>query len=153
MKRSGKKRIDSQTLLNKILNLSKQIQLLGTIDVNMDFLSESESRVLDALYSKEKRLLNMRQVSEKTNLQPSIISKVANVLEQKKYIERSHSREDRRQVNIKITDTGAEVLKRYQKRRTQRLKPIIQGLSDYERKVIYESIGIFENTISKIRKK
>lgn len=151
MKQSVKKRMDDQTILNEILNLSKQIQLLGRIDI--DLLSESEFRVLDALCSNRKCLFNMKQISEKTNLPPSVITKAANVLEQKGYVERTHSREDRRQVNIKITDSGAKVLKKYQKRRMQRLKPIIQSLSDYERKVVYEGIGIFENTISKIRKK
>lgn len=151
MRRSVKKKIDDQTLLNEILKLSKQIQLLGKIDV--DFFSESEIRVLDALCSKEKSVFNMKQVSQKTNLPPSIISKAANALEEKGYVERFHNREDRRQVNIKITNNGAKVLKQHRKRRMQRLKPIIQSLTDYERTVVCEGIGIFENTISKIRKK
>jgi DNA-binding MarR family transcriptional regulator len=151
MKRSAKQKIDDHTILNEILSLSKQIQLLRKIDV--DFVSESEFRVLDALCTNQKSLLNMKQVSEGTNLPPSIVSKAANALEEKGYIGRLHSRQDRRQVNIKITEAGANVLREYHKRRMQRLRPIIENLSDYEREVICEGIGIFQDTISKIRKK
>jgi DNA-binding MarR family transcriptional regulator len=136
--------ISDQALLERMFNLSRRIQSLRRPFPESD-LSDSEFIVLSALGSAGPDLITMKQLSERASIPPSLISRIVRGLEERKrYVERLPSKEDRRQVHIRITEQGERTLRKYIKRRIERLRPVVRELDGEERKIVWRSIEIFE---------
>jgi len=136
--------VADEELLARIFNLGRKIQSLRRPSPE-SLLSESEFIVLSALQGAGGELLTMKQLSERAGMPPSLISRTVNGLEERKgYVERLPSRQDRRQVHIRLTAEGERTLRKYIKRRIERLRILISQMGDEERKVVWRSVEIFE---------
>jgi DNA-binding MarR family transcriptional regulator len=144
-------RIGDQELLERIFGLSRKIQMLRR-PAPESLLSDSEFVVLMALSSADEGLITMKQLSERAEIPPSFISRIVRGLEERKRcVERLPSKEDRRQVHIRITKEGERTLQSYIRRRIERLRPLVHELDDEERKVVWRSVEIFEAILEQTR--
>jgi DNA-binding MarR family transcriptional regulator len=142
-------RISDQALLERIFNLSRRIQALRRPSPE-SLLSESEFLVLSALPAAGADMITMKRLSERAGIPPSLISRVVKGLEERKrYVERLPSREDRRQVHIRITPEGQRVLSQYIRRRIGRLRPVVRQMSDEERGVVWRTLEVFETILER----
>ncbi len=146
------RRISDQALLERIFNLSRNIQALRRSSPE-SVLSESEFIVLSALGGTGEEMLTMKQLSERAAIPPSLISRIVRGLEEKKgYARRLPSREDRRQVHIHITAEGERALRRYIKRRIERLRPLVRELDEEERQLVWKSVEVFEAILERTQR-
>jgi DNA-binding MarR family transcriptional regulator len=143
--------IGDQELLERIFGLSRRIQALRRPSPE-GLLLESEFLVLAALAQAGPKMMTMKELSERAGIPPSLVSRhVKGLEERKRYVERLPSREDRRQVHIRLTPEGERTLRNYIRRRIERLRPIVHELDDEERQVVWRSVDIFEAILERIQ--
>jgi DNA-binding MarR family transcriptional regulator len=149
-RRGGGSGISDQALLERMLALGRRMRTMGRPSPE-SLLSDSEHMVLAAL-SGGREMMTMKQLSERSGIPPSLISRLVKGLEERKaYVERLPSKEDRRHVYIRITEEGERTLRTYVKRRMERLRTVVRELDDEERKVVWRSIEIFEAILERSR--
>ncbi|MFH0811182.1 MAG: MarR family transcriptional regulator [Pseudomonadota bacterium] len=137
-------KISDQALLERLVGLARKIQTIRR-PLPEGMMSESEFVILSALSGKGQEMMTMKRLSERSGMPPSLISRVVNGLEEKKqFVERVPSKDDRRQVYIRITEEGERALRKYVKRRIERLRPLVSAMDGEERTLVWRSVDIFE---------
>ena len=116
-------------------------------------LTENEHLVL-ALLFRNNGSLSLREIRDRTNIHPSVLSGVLKGLEKtKKYIARSIDESDTRAFNITLTEKGKEVIEQSHKAMKEKYKAILCSFtrkSDLD--IIFTSARLFNEAINSLLK-
>ncbi len=91
-----------------LMKASKSVQELIQLDISTYGMRTSEFVVMETLYHKGRQTI--RQISEAVLIKTGSITYVIDKLEDKSWLTRSDSKEDRRVVYIELTDEGKRVM-------------------------------------------
>ena len=126
--------------MNKLLSEVQNIfDAVKNIDISKIFkvdLSKSEYvllRSIDDIYKAEvSKSVAVSAIVDKMEVSAQAISKCLKSLENKEYIERFSSREDRRRMEVKITKKGRQTLETVLENADKILKSVISGFEEKE---------------------
>lgn len=107
---------------------------------NNIFLDYSKNEIMALLFLYRFKTANMTQISKYINAPLNTTTGVVNRLEKKKIIERIRSKEDRRIVEIVLTQKGSEFINEEKKNILSIVKAIYEKLTDDEKSA---AINIF----------
>ncbi|MEF2967959.1 MarR family transcriptional regulator [Paenibacillus sp. M1] len=91
----------------------------------------------------KKKCCNVRYLSERLEVKPSAITVMTDRLVQSGYVERRHDEQDRRSVLLSVTELGAEVLRKAEKRSRKVLESYLADLTPHEQEVLLNIIEKF----------
>jgi DNA-binding MarR family transcriptional regulator len=106
----------------------------------VDTMSDGQFAVLVAL--KVHGLHTLGELAERERVTAPSMNRTVNCLEELGYLTRSSDENDRRKVNIVVTDAGREVVAETVRRRDAWLEAALQQLTDAERAVLAEAAAI-----------
>ena len=135
--------VDNQELGEKILFASKiMVNILAEslMREKVRGLSAPQYRILDMIYhgvDKPAELARMLDIS------PPAISWILAKLEDGGFIDRSHTKEDRRRVVIELTGVGKDVVRRVNARRRKLINDVLQRMDDSTFRQLETSLGAF----------
>ena len=146
-----------EVILETIGEISQKIRTLNSSYAKMIEKSEhigldnNEILVLSVLIRSKNNPLNMKQISEFTNLHPSILSGVLKELEfNKKYVERWRDESDLRAVNVKLTKEGMEAIEGFKSLTEEIMLKIIDQFSEEETEIILKAAHLFNEKTNKV---
>jgi DNA-binding MarR family transcriptional regulator len=135
-----------QELGERILFASKvMVNILAEalIEAGVQGLSAPQYRVLDMIYhgvDKPAQLARMLDIS------PPAISVILAKLEEGGFIERGHTKEDRRRVVLELTGVGKDVVHRVNTRRRKLINAVLDRMDEREIKQLETSLEAFANS-------
>lgn len=118
------------------------IPLSRALRVSADVLTPTELSVLGATYRHGP--LAMRDLAERERLSPPMISRVVSALEERDFLERVPSEEDRRVCRVRVSDAGGVWIRRYLGMSNAWLADRLSGLADDQRAVLTEAVPLLE---------
>jgi DNA-binding MarR family transcriptional regulator len=83
------------------------------------------------------------------HLEKSTVSRLADTLEQKDWIVRKTSKEDRRRKTIHLTESGTEPAKTINRARQSRFQEILDHIPDDKRNGVREHLNVFLRALHK----
>lgn len=141
----------SQELGERILFASKvMVNILAEalIGEKVQGLSAPQYRVLDMIYNgvdKPAELARMLDIS------PPAISSILLKLEDGGFMDRSHTREDRRRVVLELTGMGKDVVRRVNARRRKLINAVLGRMDDNTIKQLETSLGAFAESYVQLK--
>lgn len=100
--------MDENILLHKLIDL---IQFKNTYQQQSSGISPQDMYVLERIHLQNQ--IQIRDLSAKYSLPPSTLTGILDRLERKQYIRRERKSDDRRAIDLTVTDKGEAVLKRH----------------------------------------
>jgi len=98
-------------LIAKIHQLSERIFNKILKDFGLEELTSAQGRILFVLWNQDN--ISIKELSKKTLLKKSTLTTMLDLLENAGFIERIPSGEDRRKINIKLTQINEQFRKKY----------------------------------------
>ncbi|WP_028266555.1 MarR family winged helix-turn-helix transcriptional regulator [Arthrobacter sp. MA-N2] len=111
------------------------------IEASGDVLTPGQYTVLAHLRSGSQTL---RQLAEREHVQAPSMTRIVNSLTDKGFVSRSADPVDGRQIQIRITSAGEEVLEEARSQRTAWLAQRVAGLSEEERRTLSQAAHILQ---------
>lgn len=121
------------------------IPLSRVLRVSAGVLTPTELSVLGATYRHGP--LAMRDLAERERLSPPMISRVVSALEERDFLERVPSKEDRRVCRVRVSDAGRVWISRYLGVSNAWLADRLSGLADDQRAVLTAAVPLLEMLI------
>jgi len=128
-------------LITKIHHLAGRIFMKLLKKNNIEEINPSQGRIIFTLWQNDG--IPIHEISEKTQLEKSTLTSMLDRLEKDGFIERVHSKEDRRKIIIKRTEKDKALEKNYINVSDEMNKIYYKGFTEKE-------IGEFENYLQKI---
>ena len=112
---------------------------------SLNDLSEEQLKVLFYLYYKEKSFMN--EIGESQCISNSTGTVVVDKLIKKELVYRQRSDQDRRQVEVYISEKGKELLEQILARRHKRLEIFLSMMNSEEIEIVNKSLNILGEKI------
>lgn len=141
----------SQELGERILYASKvMVNILAEalIGAGVQGLSAPQYRVLDMIYTgvdKPAELARMLDIS------PPAISAILARLEEGGFMERGHTKEDRRRVVLQLTGVGKDVVRRVNARRRKLIDAVLSRMDEQDVRQLEVSLEAFTSSYLEIK--
>jgi DNA-binding MarR family transcriptional regulator len=90
------------------------------------------------------------ELAEKLSVSAASISKTITVMEERGWVERTRSAEDRRVVNLSMTDAGRGVLRAMRANMVEFLAGVFEPLSQAERRKIVDGMEVLIQTFGRL---
>ena len=141
----------SQELGERILFASKvMVNILAEalIGARVQGLSAPQYRVLDMIYTgvdKPAELARMLDIS------PPAISVMLAKLEEGGFMERGHTKEDRRRVVLELTGMGRDVVRRVNARRKKLINTVLSRMDEQDVRQLESSLEAFTSSYLEIK--
>jgi DNA-binding MarR family transcriptional regulator len=135
-----------QELGERILFASKvMVNILAEalIEAGVQGLSAPQYRVLDMIYHSVDK---PAQLARMLDISPPAISVILAKLEEGGFIERGHTKEDRRRVVLELTGVGKDVVHRVNTRRRKLINAVLDRMDEREIKQLETSLEAFANS-------
>lgn len=100
-----------------------------------------QQRVLSRLY--EKGNMTQRTLQDELEIKSGSLSEILSKIEAKGYIERERNEEDKRQVDLKLTDSGRETLEIMNQEQEHMIEELFSGLDENEKEQLSMLLGKF----------
>lgn len=111
-------------------------------------LSLSEAHALSLL--QREHPLTQQELGQRLHLEKSTISRLVDTLEQKEWIVRQTSEEDRRQKQLYLTDSGTERAQSVDRARRERFETILDHIPSHKRTDLRENLETFLKALHEI---
>jgi len=98
-------------------------------------------------YISSKGMCNLKDIAETMALTASTATRQVDKLFKLGLIERKHSSNDRRRVDLTLTEDGEKANKQFYDYRMKNLLPLLESLTEHESKVL---IKLLENVVKKL---
>ena len=149
--------INKGEILERIAEISQKIRTLNSFYARKIEKSEhisldnSEILVLSVLIKSKDTPLNMKQISERTGLHPSILSGVLKELEfNKKYVERWRDEADLRALNVRLTKEGSKVIQDFKSLTEEIMLKILSLFNEEETEIILKAAYLFNEKTDRV---
>lgn len=132
--------------------IARNLQIAPLIDEVKPGLTTSQLIVLLILKDMNGVAIPVGKLSQELAISFSAVSGIIDRLHRDKLIERSHSRQDRRLVLVKLTGTGEKMVEKLLKAFEDLLSNVLKKMSESERQTIVkavERVSEFSITLSK----
>ena len=106
----------------------------------IDAMSDGQFAVLAAIKIYGAHTLG--ELAERERVSPPSMNRTVNCLEESGYLARTPDADDRRKVNLSLTDAGREVVDETVRRRDAWLEEALAALTPQQRRVLTEAAGI-----------
>ena len=128
--------------------MSRLQQIMKTKHASKDFgLTASQMFILRFLmYSSQAKASDIARAS---GLSPGAVTQVCDELVKDGLVERTRSQDDRRVVHIQITDQGRELVDRFRKTRSEKMKFILTRLGEEDATEFVRIIGRVVDIVEK----
>jgi DNA-binding MarR family transcriptional regulator len=140
-------------LEDEILSASKiMVNILAESLMNekVQGLSAPQFRILDMVYH---GIDKPADVAKMLDVSPPAITWILEKLENMGFLERSHSKSDRRRIVLGLTSTGKDVVRRVNARRRNLLSKVLDGMEDKEVVQLEGALGAFSNSYMNLKEK
>ncbi len=112
-------------------------------------ITPSQYSLLACLWDED--MQSPSQLSQKLNLDPSSMSGLVSRLEAKKLIERIYSKEDKRSVNIHITDAGLALKTEIMNIIDDANVVALEGMTDEEHQILVKCFALIQSNMQKLK--
>lgn len=113
----------------------------------VDTMSDGQFAVLAALSVHGAHTLG--ELADRERVSPPSMNRTVNCLEEAGYLSRTPDDDDRRKVNIDLTDAGRAVVTETVRRRDSWLETVLSELSDAERRTLADAASIMREAAAR----
>lgn len=141
----------NQEFEEKILFASKiMVNILAEalMSEKVQGLSAPQYRILDMIYNGVDK---PAEVARMLDISPPALSWILSKLEDGGFIERHHTREDRRRVVLALTGMGKDVVRRVNAHRKKLIKDVLGRMDDSTIKQLETSLGAFAESYVQLK--
>ena len=126
-------------LIDTIISLKAKCCLEEEIGEDFN-LSTKELSCIFSLYKHE--FIHSKELSNKINLSPSRGSRIINRLIKKGYVIETHDLEDKRFLNLSLSEDGKQIYERVKKKRIECENRLLSKLDNQQKKVVKKGLEI-----------
>ncbi len=90
---------------------------------------------------------SLTELADAEQVRPPTMSRLVSGLEERGLVDRTRSREDRREVEIRATDRGRTLLEEGRQRRLRELRRALDALGDADRRALERAADVLESLL------
>ena len=134
---------DARALRMATFRLARRLRAERAVDT----MTDGQFAVLIALVNDGPHTLS--ELADRERITPPSMNRTVNCLEESGYLARTQDADDRRKVNISITDEGAEIVAETVRRRAAWLESVLQELTPDDRRVLARAAVLMEEAATR----
>lgn len=152
-KRKGMERWTNEDGVQRLFEIftASQRLVLKSLDYQGAHLTKYQLYLLIILAKKER--LTMGQAASRLGCSKEQATRLVSALVEDGYIERLHSKENRKLVMIRLTKKGSEIICKEKEAAKERLREGLESLSEEERDIFFQSIVRLAPVLQKLENK
>lgn len=141
--------MDDQPLAETFMKMVQEFGLLAKDRTPCgEDLSLSEAFALSVLHREQP--LTQQELGQRLHLEKSTVSRLVDTLEQKDWILRQTSEEDRRRKQLQLTESGTERARRVDRARRDRFEMILDNIPTHKQNDVRDGLQTFLEALHKI---
>lgn len=141
-------KVDRIEQISRIINSMKIKSQLKDKKIAERFkLSCSELNCLKQYYNEDN--LSVKELAERLNITSGGVTRIVAQLEERGILRRDIDPEDRRGINVTLTETGKNTVSELYRRSIKYYKKMFEGLNDDQKSCIYEGLKLLNDSWEK----